>query len=371
VSGVARPPEIDTPDQARRPTTVASADRTCPTLPCEPQGGPLELARIEGGVAQRLERRLHKPYVGGSIPPAAINEPVPQGTDGRRLLTRPPSELILPTPKEPKRRKIARLSPIFYRCHQLSTDHRCVLLRSNLRLDGRRAIVPIIHPSHRQPGRSESMKRATCLILALACTSGCKNIAQMIRPPQSPPATVTEPPLVKLSEARPEDSPANDGRKVDASVHAKPQEANAKPVENQGRAGSVVADQSGATAGRLRKDTFCNAGPRPEATRNNLAKSNSKETSQAMRLADKPTAKPGLHKTEDQRSVADAAGSLSNSDQASQGLSKEAWYGIGTICGALFTSILAPLLVDFIRHCIGFGSSFHHPRCRDSEGSMM
>jgi hypothetical protein len=215
------------------------------------------------------------------------------------------------------------------------------------------------------------MKRATCLILALACTSGCRNIAQMIRSPQSPPAAVAEPPLVKLSEARPEDSLTNDGKKVDASLHAKPQE-NAKPVENQGRAGSVVADQSRAATGRVRKDTFCNAGPRPEAPRNNLAKSNNgKETSQAIRLAEKPAAKPGARKTEDQRSVADAAGSLSNSDQASQGLSKEAWYGIGTICGALFTSILAPLLVDFIRHCVGFGSHFSHSRCRESERTMM
>jgi hypothetical protein len=193
----------------------------------------------------------------------------------------------------------------------------------------------------------------------------------MIRPSQSPPAAaVAEPPLVKLNEARPEDSVTNDGKKVDASLHAKPQE-NAKPVENQTRAGSVVADQSRATTGRLRKDSFCNAGPRPEAPRSNLTKSNGKEISQAIRLADKPAAKPDARKTDDPRSVADTAGSVSSSDQASQGLSKEAWYGIGTICGALFTSILAPLLVDFIRHCVGFGSHFSHSRCRESERTMM
>ena len=42
-------------------------------LPCRRGTSLLKLESI-GGVAQRLEQRLHKPRVGGSIPPAATKE---------------------------------------------------------------------------------------------------------------------------------------------------------------------------------------------------------------------------------------------------------------------------------------------------------
>jgi hypothetical protein len=205
------------------------------------------------------------------------------------------------------------------------------------------------------------MKRTTCLILALACTAGCKNIAQMIHSPQSPPP-LSEPPIVKLNEARIEENPTNDAKKADGSLHAKPQEENPKRIQNPVTTGGAVAAQLPPTTSRLRKDTFCKASPRPEWAGSTLAKSDAKVTGQVIKGADKPAAKPDIRKTEERPSIADGAGSVSISDSASQGLSKEAWYGIVTICGALFTSILAPLLVDFIKHCIGFGSGAHHPR---------
>jgi hypothetical protein len=209
------------------------------------------------------------------------------------------------------------------------------------------------------------MKRTICLILALACTSGCKNIAQMIHSPQSPPP-LSEPPIVKLNEARIEDNPTNDAQKVDASLHAKPQEGKPRPVECQPQTGGAAATQLPAPTNRLRKDSFCNATPRPEWAGSGLAKADAKVTSQVIKAADKPAAKPDARTTEDNPSIGESTGS-SSSDWSTQGLSKEAWYGIGTICGALFTSILAPLLVDFIKHCIGFGSSAHHLRCREYE----
>jgi hypothetical protein len=187
----------------------------------------------------------------------------------------------------------------------------------------------------------------------------------MIHSPQSPPP-LSEPPIVQLNAARIEDNQTDDLKKVDASLHAKSREENPKRIESQVPIGGVVAAQLPATSNHPRKDTFCNATPRPEWGGSGVAKAEAKVTSQVIKPADKPAAKPEVRKTEEHPSIAESADSF-NSDWTSQGLSKEAWYGIGTICGALFTSILAPLLVDFIKHCIGFGSSAYHPRCREYE----
>ena len=43
-----------------------------PSQPCQARAANPNIGKCHGGVAQRLEQRLHKPRVGGSIPPAAI-----------------------------------------------------------------------------------------------------------------------------------------------------------------------------------------------------------------------------------------------------------------------------------------------------------
>jgi hypothetical protein len=69
-------------------------------------------------------------------------------------------------------------------------------------------------------------------------------------------------------------------------------------------------------------------------------------------------------KQEDKRDLLSATVPPKASSPEKQDFSKEIWCGIGTIFGALFTYILAPLLVDLIKHRVGIGGHHRHFRVR-------
>jgi len=111
----------------------------------------------------------------------------------------------------------------------------------------------------------------------------------------------------------------------------------------------------------VRKDPLSNKGSQPETLGSRPPTAADMKGAQAPFQVRKPVAAPDKPQQVEEK----AAATPESHASSDQGYSKEVWYGIGTICGALFTSIVAPLVVDLIRHCVGFGSSFPRSRFRD------
>ena len=208
------------------------------------------------------------------------------------------------------------------------------------------------------------MRPAAFLFLALTCTLGCKSITEVARFHHSPTGVFAEQPIAKADDPLLGSGPINAARQIEAPAEPKSPEINPPPPpENRQRAAIVVSERprpAGEGPGRaLSRDAV----PKLQAPTTNPSRAGDQLAKQTLKQVNKPSTAQVRQSEPELRATTAPSGN--DPDPASQGYSKEAWYAIGTICGALFTSILAPLLVDFIRHCMGLGPFAHH-RCHDS-----
>jgi hypothetical protein len=75
-------------------------------------------------------------------------------------------------------------------------------------------------------------------------------------------------------------------------------------------------------------------------------------TSEAELVAAKPATKISIVKPRPATTAARTE-AVRNAAPAPADAANQLWYGVGTLCGAVFTSILAPLFVEWIKHRAG------------------
>jgi hypothetical protein len=208
---------------------------------------------------------------------------------------------------------------------------------------------------------------AAFLFLAVTCTLGCKSITEIARFHHSPTGAFADQPIAKADDPLLFSGAINDVPQTEAPAAAKTPEVNPPPpAENPKRAAIVVSELPRSTGGGVGSALSRKAVPQLQPPTKSLSGAGDTLTKQTVKQVNRPLTTQVNRSEPELRAATPSSGTDSTPDPASQGYSKEAWYAIGTICGALFTSILAPLLVDFIRHCVGLGPFAHHHRCQDS-----
>jgi hypothetical protein len=169
--------------------------------------------------------------------------------------------------------------------------------------------VPVISPE----GWAMS-KFAVSLSMAVTCTLGCRNVAQM---------EVKEAHSASCSSA----GPNTLRQQISAKFTVKP-----KPKE-----------YVGTDARKSQKDLICDSfEPIDQAKR--VSKSDDAEITRAPNAERR--SKPGAIQKDD-REEGISANKLQRAPLAS--LPKDVWYAIATVFGAIFTYILAPIVVEIIR----------------------
>jgi hypothetical protein len=212
--------------------------------------------------------------------------------------------------------------------------------------------------------RIEAMnKSAAWFFLAAIFLSGCKNAIHRteteIHLASYPPGTTvthSEQVIENLSVHTPKiDSstprfPTNGDPAIEqGSTQNKPKQGRAIPVETEtGKKGADTVVPLGDRADRAQKDAvrsaICQDAKRPVDA----------ETRSCTAVPIKKAARTAEKKGKDEGYHVNQAGEPLFSNQAlQQMLSREAWYCIASICGALFTYILSPLTLDLIRKRLG------------------
>jgi hypothetical protein len=187
------------------------------------------------------------------------------------------------------------------------------------------------------------MKQVAWLLLAAICTVGCRSDTQLTGPFRIPATRLPNHTAAKLSDLTPEIS------------KNKPPENKPSPPENDKRRSASVAQPVPAVTNRAPKDGSANLLRRQvESSRKSIAGANDPPRHQAPTKSNKPaTPAPPVTAKQIEGSLVDVRETPSTStNQIYPGLSKELLYGMAAVFGALFTSILAPLIVDLIRQRI-------------------
>lgn len=220
-------------------------------------------------------------------------------------------------------------------------------------------------------------KYAAWFILAATCLSGCRNVthraeeAHFDSSSQGATVTVQEPTTEGLTActvdpAKSEFATASDPATEQASTQANLKEEQAKAAEPERAKGADTVVAEATKADNVATDTHCNAGRQAaEAvaeveTRSHSLVQTKADSGQAPVCCPVPTqdaARTGEKNVEDKASNIYQAGRTAIPDQApQQSLSREVWYCIVSIWGAMFTYILSPLAVEFVRQRMGRGS---------------
>ena len=199
--------------------------------------------------------------------------------------------------------------------------------------------------------------------VAATCTLGCSNLAHRIQAPllpasQSGAVTSLKPALAKVTVSTPDFDPVprRFAKGHDAHIVPLPKQATliveSIPAVSKNGIGQVdVAAVSGPAA----KDAFENAFG--ESVRQAVRAAVDVESSVFESLNATVLAATVLVKElEEKEFVAHQQGGAPHSGRALQPeVSKKLWYGLAWIGGAVFTTILAPLVVELIKHRIGIG----------------
>jgi hypothetical protein len=182
-------------------------------------------------------------------------------------------------------------------------------------------------------------KFAVSLSIAITCTCtlGCRNVAQMeVKEAHSASWSSAAPnTLIQQISAKftPEAFPAKKG--LAKAYEAKEEASAIKPRPNE---------YVGTNARKSQKDSICNSFQPLDQAKRSVSKSDNAVITQAPNMASK--SKPGAIQNDDIEK-----GISANKPQRTSvlGLPKDVWYAIATVFGAVFSSILAPIVVEIIR----------------------
>lgn len=126
--------------------------------------------------------------------------------------------------------------------------------------------------------------------------------------------------------------------------------ADSKTGKKTGTAASAVVGADGGTKTAASNSVFQVGGRSVDAETSPRSELPSRK---AARIEEKNVADNGDHRNKTGNTVV--------SDRAPQQfLSREVWYGIASICGAIFTCILSPLTLDLIRKRLGLNAPQPH-----------
>jgi hypothetical protein len=193
------------------------------------------------------------------------------------------------------------------------------------------------------------MKQAALFLLVASCIEGCAHPERV--PMATIPARVGAGVVALAAKA----SPAAAIRPRPVTVNSLSAPTGIQPAANANSRLPLTAQASG--AGPI---TLPTTSPRISFS---AAAPSEKRPLTAMNKTDAPAAtgpsevprSVAATKVEHDQVLESASGKSPTSPGVSLSSSSEFWYGVGTISGALFTSILAPLLVEVIKRRLETG----------------
>lgn len=173
------------------------------------------------------------------------------------------------------------------------------------------------------------MSRLAVLLFILAtCASGCRHVAHLeVKDIPPPPCPAPVPPISTQQEAvrvTPEAVPAEKGFAIPSKVEQERASATPTPANHLGHIASS------------KKESSC------ESVRATVGASKVDETTITLTVASKPASAPKIE-------VAEKASPKNHFKTSTPAFSRDFWYGIATVLGAVFTTILAPIVVDMAK----------------------
>lgn len=205
-------------------------------------------------------------------------------------------------------------------------------------------------------------KYAACIFLAATCLSGCGHVAQKTGDAhfdsylQCATGTFQEPPTeeathctLDVDPAKSEFATARNPVTEQASTHANQKKEQREPVESETSKESrtVVAEVESADDTARDPQRHAAIGQVPETV----------ESHSPLVVPMQQASSTEEKQVEDKANNVHQAGWTPNPEQGSQhSFSREVWYCIASIWGAMFTYILSPLALDFIRQRMGLDS---------------
>ena len=206
-------------------------------------------------------------------------------------------------------------------------------------------------------------KHVASFFLAAACALGCRNVLQRAGPAAHVAASSPDPAvpfqangMAQLSERAPSLAPAQAGppRASDGEwkqARTKPQERKGQPAvpEKKQPAVAVVGGHPPGTADHVAREAPANAG------RQVIRATADAKTIAPPRARTSPKPEKGMARAKPPARLLEK---VPSPDRRAEGLYPQLWYGAASVLGALFAYILAPLMVEFMKHRLGFG---RHP----------
>jgi hypothetical protein len=209
------------------------------------------------------------------------------------------------------------------------------------------------------------MKQAAWLFAIALTTAGCSNLVHSRSAALPQQADSSGPaPVVTPKESVRQEEPSQTAKGASLAPIATAPSAT-QPVESNKRPIAIVSNWLRPTPDRQPKEPMVNAVPRAESPKQAAAPSKTVPESATASVARKtPSPEPSVTKksapgspptTETQKPAAEPAQKTVVTGSTYSVLSTGQWYGAGTICFVIFTSILDPLLVEFIKYQLGLG----------------